>query len=203
MLTSKPFSTISYNTDEFLSDTLNKLVDEHKLDFWCYITHQPEDDETKYHKHLYMIPCGRVDTCALAEILREPDETHPHNPLGIIRCKSSKFTDWYLYALHDIDYLIAKGEMRKFHYRENEFIFSDKDYFLELKHTSDFSPYKAFRRLRDMVSSGVSFEELLYNGFIPIQQIYQYEKAYKKMRYCSVDFTYRGDRVSHDADPVE
>ena len=39
-----------------------------------------------------------------------------------------------------------------------------------------------------MVSSGANFRELFSNGFIPIQQIVQYKKAYNLMKYGNMDF---------------
>lgn len=200
MRTSKPFSTISYNTDVFLTSVLSDLVNDHIIDFWCYMEHQPEEDEKKAHKHLYMVPCGLVDTFFITNKLREPDPTHPQNPLGVIRFVSSRFADWYMYALHDPDYLATKGECRAHHYQRDDMIYSDNDYYLELIHTSDFSKYKMFRKFREMVQSGVSFADLLKNGFIPIQQVRQYEFAYNTLLGRSTSNSlYRGNHSNHEA----
>ena len=62
MKTSKPFSTISYNTADFLSVKLNDLVNRRKIAFWAYVEHLPEEDEKKAHKHLYIVPNGQINT---------------------------------------------------------------------------------------------------------------------------------------------
>lgn len=202
MKTCTPFSTISYNTNVFLVRELDNLINEGKIEFYSFINHIPEEDETKAHKHLYIIPCGLVDTVLIQNKLREldlSDVTKP--PLGVIRFVHSKFADWYLYAIHDIDYLASKCEERKYHYLDKEFYVSDKDYFNELIHMNDFSKYKAFAKFRESVASGVTFAELFKNGFIPVQQIYQYKMAYyllKGKQQPSDERTERAGRAGHE-----
>ena len=55
MKTKQFISTICYSDTEWMVDKLNKLVNSGKLDFWCFIEHQPEEDEKKAHKHLLVI----------------------------------------------------------------------------------------------------------------------------------------------------
>ena len=93
-----------------------------------------------------------------------------------------------MYCLHDKDYLASQCQERKFHYTNNDFVCSNWDYFNELIHTSDLVKYKSFAKFREMVSSGANFRELFSNGFIPIQQIVQYKKAYNLMKYGNMDF---------------
>lgn len=184
-----PMSTISYNTEQFLIRELNKLIDERVIEFYAFIYHFPEADEKKGHRHLYIIPSTLVDSFTLNVRLSQVDVDNPDKPpLGCINWKHSKFGDWYLYALHDKDYLATMCEERKFHYSKDEFVVSDWDYFNELIHTSDLVKYKSFAKFREMVSSGVNFRELFSNGFIPVQQIVQYKKAYNLMKYGNMDF---------------
>ena len=78
MKTSKPFSTISYNSADFLTVKLNDLVNRRKLAFWAYVEHLPEEDEKKAHKHLYIVPNGQINTDeVLLDILVEYDPAHP------------------------------------------------------------------------------------------------------------------------------
>lgn len=180
MRASTPISNISYNTDEFLVKVLNDLIFEHSIEFWAYINHYAESDETKDHKHIYIIPSGLIDTFSLQDRFRELDLLNPNKPpLTVKVFRRSVFAEWYLYALHDEDYLAKKGiELRRFHYHKEEIIVSDNDYFIELIHTSDFTKYKNVSKIRDIVRSGVSFRDLVKNGHIPIQQINQWEKFY-------------------------
>ena len=97
MITRSNISTISYNTDDFLTFKLNDMIKNHCIEFWAFINHIPEEDERKEHKHLFIIPSGTVDTFALSDILEEIDFTNPTMPpLGTIFWKHSKFVDWYL-----------------------------------------------------------------------------------------------------------
>ena len=186
-----PISTISYNTEQFLIKELNKMIDERIIDFYAFIYHLPEDDlgEKKGHRHLYVVPATIVDTFSINERLQQIDIQNPDKPpLCCMPWKHSKFGDWYMYCLHDKDYLASQCQERKFHYSNNDFVCSNWDYFNELIHTSDLVKYKSFAKFREMVSSGANFRELFSNGFIPIQQIVQYKKAYNLMKYGNMDF---------------
>lgn len=186
MRTSTPVSTISYNTDEFLTNMLNTLMHERIIEFWIYINHIPESDEKgKYHKHLYFIPSGLIDTFVLSQRFEEFDLLNPDKPpLACKVFRHSSFVDWYLYALHDKDYLAKKCNREvNYTYTEDDFVMSDELYFCELKHQSDFSKYKNVNKFRSAINSGLSFRELAKNGFVPIQQINQWEKFFNLMRY--------------------
>ena len=200
MITRKAISTISYNSDSFLNAKLHDLIRQRYIDFYVYITHLPEDDELKEHKHLYIEPAKTIDTFWLQEQLREPDLANPDMPpLGIIKCVPSKFADWYMYALHDVDYLASKMETRKYHYETEELISSDVDTLREFIHTSDMSIWLKFRKFRDMVFAGVTFRELVKNGFVPIQQIKQYEYAYNIFTNRVVpNSTFRAGGTKHE-----
>lgn len=195
MRTSKPFSTISYNTEDFLNLRLSDLIQRRQIDFFAWVQHYPEEDETKEHKHFYIVPNGRVDTDQILDFLLEHDPKHPDKPFKCIRPHSSKFADWYLYALHDVTYLASKGQARKYHYVIDDVHTSDSDYLLEEVHTIDFAKLNRFAALRDAALQGVPFEELLIGGSIPIQQTYAYKQAYDLMANCRTD---RAGREGHE-----
>lgn len=200
MKTSKPFSTISYNTADFLYQKLSELVSRRQIDFFAWVLHYPEEDEAKEHKHLYIVPNGRIDTDQVLDYLLELDPKKPDKPLKCIRVKPSKFPDWYLYALHDTAYLASKGQARKYHYTLSDVVTGDKDYLLEEIHTIDFAKLNRFASLRDAALSGQRFEELLMSGAIPIQQTYAYRQAYDLMANYRTD---RNGRESHQKiDPI-
>ena len=196
MKTSKPFATISYNTDDFLTIHLDNLVQDGFIAFWSFIEHLPEEDETKKHKHLYLVPNGRVDTEQIRNYLTEIDPSMPlEKPLKCLPCKSSKFADWYLYGLHDVRYLASKGQSRKYHYTQQEFIVSDNDFFVEEVHTIDMSKLNRLDALVNAVDNNVPFELLVRNGVVPLQQYVGYERAY---RLLSGYNTYRNNSIGHD-----
>ena len=198
MRTAKPFSTISYNTKEFLAEKLNELILKREIEFWAYMEHLPEDDETKKHKHLYIIPAKQYDTFVFVEQLQEPDKSNLCNkPLGCINCKSSKFDDWYLYALHDIAYLASKGQTRKYHYKHEEFVVSDSDFFNEQRHCIDYSKLNRMSTLISAVDTGKSFYELVNSGLIPVQLINQYEKVFNILSFMK-NQTERNGKDGHE-----
>lgn len=194
MKTSKPFSTISYNSADFLTVKLNDLVNRRKLAFWAYVEHLPEEDEKKAHKHLYIVPNGQINTDeVLLDILVEYDTAHPEKPLGCVGVKSSKFYDWYMYSIHDVDYLSSKGQSRKYHYRREEVACSDTDYLNEEIHQMDMSKLSKVKALNEAVRNGVPFEELLMRGQIPVQQVYAFQKTYGMLQ----TYTFRNGRDTH------
>ena len=202
MKTSKPFSTISYNSREFLEVKLGELISRRKIAFYAFIHHFPEEDEKKAHKHLYIVPNGQTNTDEVMEYLLEIDPQKPDMLLGCIAPRSSKWVDWYLYTLHDKDYLASKGQARKYHYTKDDYIVSDSDYFNEEIHSMDLSHLSKVKSLRSAVESGVPFEELLMRGQIPIQQVYAYRQAFDMISSYS-ERTNRNGRETHQKNDIE
>ncbi len=198
MKTSKPFATISYNTAPFLQRKLDDLIYTRKIEFYTFVHHFKEEDELKEHKHLYIVPNGQIDTDSVVNYLLEPDTENPLNkPLGCIRCKPSKFADWYLYGIHDIDYLASKGQARKYHYAIEDLITSDKDYLLEEVHTIDYSSLNRSKALKQAVEDGIDFSDLVAQGLIPIQQVYAYQQTYNILVQNRFNKLERNNRETH------
>ena len=194
MRTSKPFSTISYNSEKFLKVKLDELIKNRVLDFWVFIDHAAEEDEKKSHKHLYMIPNGILQTDVLKEFLAEPDPNDPEHPLNCTIFSSSKFDDWYMYGMHDKAYLSSKGQSRKYHYVKDQFVSSSDEHFSELVRCVDRSKYIGLERVVDAVENGVPFFEMVRLGQVPIQLINQYQYAYEMLMKASVN---RAGRETH------
>ena len=128
MQTQVKLSNISYNTDEFLTHTLNEMKKGGQISYWCYINHIPDNEVTKNHKHLIIFPDKQLDTIELDTIFQEEDPTH-EKPLDCkLWTKTTSLYDWYLYVIHDPTYLKIKyAEDIKIHYKESDFISSDAD----------------------------------------------------------------------------
>lgn len=175
---------------------LNDLVNRRKIAFYGFIEHLPEEDEKKVHKHLYIVPNGQINTDEILDYLLEFDPKNPTKPLGCIPFHSSKFTDWYLYSIHDKDYLASKGQSRKYSYTKEEVIVSDSDFFNEEIHRMDLSKLSKVKALRSAVEGGVPFEQLLMTGQIPVQQVYAFKQTYD-MISDYLERTSRNGRESH------
>ena len=197
MKTSRPFSTISYNTRDFLRSKLEELYSRNILSFYAFIHHEPEEDEKKDHIHLFLVPNGTQNTDTIRDYFKEYDPTNPLKPRGCLPCNSSKFGDWYLYSLHNPDYLAAKGQAREFIYTESEMEVSDDLYFGELKGQVDFSPLRRLAAVRSAAENGTPFSDLVRSGFIPVPLINQYEKTYN---ICVSSYVFRNGRRGHEED---
>lgn len=196
MRTSKPFSMISYNTNDFLRIKLNELTEAGLIQFWAFIEHLPEADEKKPHKHLYIIPAKLIDTQKIEKALQEIDLTDlAAKPLGAIFPRSSKFDDWYLYSLHDTKYLAYKGQKRQYHYNDNAFVVSCQDTFTELKNLIDYTEINRLNSIIEKAENGESLADIIKTCNIPLQLIGQVKQLYNIIT-SSIDL-YRNDRVTH------
>ena len=106
MATQKPISTISYNTEDFLKEKLDLWVHNHIIQTYMYICHKGEDGD-KDHIHLRIEPNKKLDPMDLMEELRE-FKIGEKKPLGCRPFRPSTEEDWFLYAVHDKDYLKLK-----------------------------------------------------------------------------------------------
>ena len=148
MKTSKPISTISYNTTPFLIHTLDMLKYLKIISYYEFICHLPDKEDKKKHTHLYIEPNKVIDTEVFSNYFVEYTflkcfkfnktfkpfhkkyflnftnlkskyrYSSKLKPLKCIHFQSSKFGDWYWYALHDKDYLKAKMLTRNTFYTD-------------------------------------------------------------------------------------
>lgn len=180
MKTSKPFSTISYNTKDFLKGKLDEMFNRNVIAFYAFISHYAEADEKKHHIHLIVFPNGQYQTDALKDYLAEPDLTNLcSKPLGIMPCQSSKWADWYLYAIHDTAYLATKGQTRQHHYTEDDIICPNRDYLHEIVTTIDRSKYAKTQEFVNKAMQGVPFLEMVLQGQVPAPQFNQWKSLYE------------------------
>ena len=174
MRTSKPISTISYNTEYFLANKLYELKRHGIIDYAMWIKHQPDTDDTKEHFHVYIEPSKMVQTNDLVTLFTEIDLTDPDKkPLGVITFRSSKCTDWLLYGLHDEEYLTDKGLSRNLHYQVSD-IRSTCEYTLNdiVANAYDQLKNKLEKRLIDAIFvKKMNWNEIVLSGMIPIQKI--------------------------------
>ena len=110
-------------------------------------------------------------------------------PIKCMPFRCSKFGDWYLYASHNERYLASKGEVKKFHYKDEDFLCSDYFMFGELQRQINWQKLNGMERFIDMIESGMSFNAILRTGLVPIQLIAQYEKFYDRYAFASRGLT--------------
>lgn len=204
MRTSKPFSTISYNTTDFLKLQLDNLVNTNKIDFYAFVYHYAEEDEEgKNHIHLYIEPGRLTDTNQFLQYFEEIDLKNPSKPLGCITCKSSKFGDWCLYAMHNKAYLASKGQARKYTYSLDSFVSSSKAYLNELYHTIDLSKINRIESIIQQAQDKKPFRDLVSRGIVPLQFIVQARNVYDMYLEPLITSTIRNGRDNHNPTEVE
>lgn len=173
MATQKPISTISYNSEAFLVEKLQNLYDAHIIQAWQFITHKGEDGD-KDHIHLRIEPNKRIDPMELTEMFKEY-EKGKDKPLGVRPWRQSKEEDWFLYAVHDSDYLSLKygggerGEKLPYDWKD---INISPDYDLE----TAWIRAKAAQK-----HSTVNIASQIQNGQNPVDLVFQGENPYTVM----------------------
>lgn len=175
MRTSKPISTISYNSVEFLRMQLNQLIQSHRISDYMFIQHQAEKDEAKDHIHLWIKPNTLLDTMDLQKHFTELVPENPKKPLKCIDFRASQVDDWILYNQHYEPYLASKGESREFHYLKSDFCFHDEDTFEDLyNHAFKGSEWaKRYQLLQALKDSSITPVELIMNGTVPLNMASQ------------------------------
>lgn len=203
MNTRTPISTISWNTPQFLIDTLERLTKNHILSEWYFIHHLPEDDESqkREHFHVFMVPSKQIQTDNIRDMFIELDPQKPDKPRKVGQIRNSKFGDWAMYALHDRLYLAYKGIARRYEYKYSDFVSSDYDILFErfssINLADELGPFYAMAEAKKI---GLTFQEFFNHGSVPIQLVRQYEMAWEMI---DLKKTYRGDRENHDADLID
>lgn len=202
MKTRLPISTISFNTESFLKGKLRELQRNHFIDFWAYVKHVPEKDESKEHFHVWIYPNITVNTGELEEEFKEID---PHNskpkrcmPFRQSQSKnklSGGIDDWILYSIHDIAYLASKGQSREFHYQFSDVVSSDPDALAEYCRNIDYRAISEYQQMEMYQNSGLKLSEFLYERQPPIQQVGAFRIAWKALEDGKV---VRNHGVRHD-----
>ena len=199
MRTSKPITTISYNSEAFLVSRLSELVRNHKVSDWIFIKHTAEQDEKKDHIHLWIKPNTLLDTMDLQNFLKEFDVYDPtKKPLGCIDFRLSQVDDFILYSQHFGPYLASKGESREFCYTRDDFRFCDEDTFDDIyQHAFKGSDWaKRNQILQALNENTMSPTDLILNGTLPLNYASQLNAfMYLKTHYGSLD---RGDHENHE-----
>ena len=177
MRTRSIISTISYNTPEFLSVKLEDLRRAKVVSEWYFIEHQPEADEKKVHIHLLVVPSKQLQTDDLGECFIQPDPPNP--PRKCLWWEVTKdFQDWYLYSIHDPEYLISKAQSREWVYSIEQVVAHDRDYLEERVSKIDRSNLTPISIVKKYVNAGLDFSDLLASGSVPITQSYAYKLAF-------------------------
>lgn len=167
-------SAISYNSIAYLKYRLDELYNNHRIEFYYFIKHLPEEDEKKSHIHLLLKVNGRIDTMELQEYLKEPD-LKSDKPLLTVGFRKMHDNDdirngKMLYDIHDPKYLRMIGEERKYHYNWSDLKTScqeELDYYIEICRY----PKSTAVEIDEAFERGESVYNLVRTGKVPLTQI--------------------------------
>lgn len=187
--TTKPISSISWNSMQYLVDRLEELRKAHLIAFWVLIQHHAEDDEKKDHIHFYVEPNRSIDTEVLRDNFIEllPDS----KPLGVNKFQKSNFQNWLWYCLHDQAYLLTKGETRKYSYSIEDLISSDDEDLSQMIEENP-RPESEYSKVNELIDQGLSDEAIAQSMNVPIFRMVFFCQAVEKLRWLGG--TYRADR---------
>lgn len=205
MLTSKPFSTISYNSENFLKSKLKELEDNHFIDEWYFIYHKGETDfftqeKEKNHYHVYISPCKRMDTDSLREQFKELD---PNNaiPLGVMPFRNSKRNDWIMYVIHDEWYLRSKGLTKEYTYSWKLIKACDDEMLKRAVKEASATAYKELRKRETVSEMGVV--GAFNSGILKVNEVLGYiaverqalESVHRKLATMEIYENFHSDNV--------
>lgn len=170
MRTSKPISTISYNSDTFLKNKIEEWKNSGFIEFGMWIRHQPDEDNKKSHCHVYLQPAKLIQTMDLENDSIELDPQNIDKPFKMISFRVSKESDWLLYAIHDKIYLNEKGLQRNVFYSFDDVQSTCDDTLNDIiSRLSDERKGKIEYRILDMIDRGLTFSQIVRSGLIPIR----------------------------------
>lgn len=178
--TSKPISTISYNSKQHIEDVLSKSKKLDIIRFYAFIRHEGEKGG-KPHFHVYIEPCDTLDTAKLTSDLKEIDTSDPlGKPLGAMPFQKSNFQDWYLYSRHDVEYLAYKGEKKEVvEYSNDNFFTSDTSEFTERVQAIDRTFMQSpIRKIENCMAQGMTMFQAMDTLRIPFGAMYAFQRTW-------------------------
>lgn len=201
MRTRKPISNVGYLSDDYLIAKLDEAISENKISFWCFIRHFGDEDLKKDHVHVYVIPTGTLDTVSFSSKFVEIDPGNPL-PLRMLQWQPSKFDDWWLYILHDPDYLEMKRMKRNYRYSQDLVHCSDMEQLEYMISMIDYGNIFSLNKIINAAQGQMSIAQAIKEGIIPQGQLNRYVNIFKAIKYDSrimtdderLNYKYKGDK---------
>ena len=172
MITQKPISGVAFLP---IGDLLDRLATAKNIDYWFAIEHLPEGDEGhKLHCHFFLVPDGRVDTKTLRRHIGE----------HCLPLRSSKESDWILYALHDPEYLVSHclTKERNYSLADIQTNLKNSQVALQAIYSQSkegiVSAYSRITMVKKMAAKGLDWSTVLSSGIIPPQQFPFYKELF-------------------------
>ncbi len=188
MRTRKPISNVGYLNDDYLIAKLDEAIKDGKISFWCFIRHFGDEDLKKDHVHVYVIPTGTIDTVSFSSNFIEFEPGNPL-PLRLLQWQPSKWDDWWLYILHDPDYLEMKHMKRNFVYSPTCVHCSDFEQMEYMISMIDYGNIFSLNKIISAAQCQMSIAQAIKEGIIPPGQLNRYVNIFKAIKYDSRSMT--------------
>lgn len=199
----KPLSSISYNTRPFLLEKLKQLEKNGVIDFWCFILHHGEklDDGSveKDHFHVFIVPGEAIDKRQLRQEFIQFYKREKL-PRGFMPMMTSKWEDWYLYGLHDKEYLDSKGQKRDYHYTDKDMTRSDDTFYWDMVHRIDRTKINPLGAVIKAAQSGMAFEEFVTQCPLSLLQVRSAQFVFEQVQGKGTTLKNAGRR---DHEPID
>lgn len=117
-------------------------------------------------------------------------------PLKTLVWKKSDFTNWLWYSLHDINYLLSKGESRKYQYSVTDIVANDEDE-LSQRIIESPKPYSDLQKIDKYLNEGLDDMQILRMLNVPLFRFQYTARAIEMLRR---ERTYRGYYDNHEDD---
>lgn len=93
-------------------------------------------------------------------------------PLGFMPIRNNtKWDDWYLYDIHDKEYLFSKGQSREYHYDDKDMVRSDDTYYWDSVSRIDRTRINPLGEVIRAAQSGISFADFVTNHPLSLLQV--------------------------------
>lgn len=197
MASKLPLSVISYNSIPFAKAKLDEMRDVGYIMDYYIFPHLADTDDKKDHRHILVIPNGRIDWSDFRKRMQEFDPSNPLKPLGVSTFEvCNSIDDWVLYVLHDEAYLEWKKSPRNIvNYPKELMICSDEDsyehYYYHAYNESEFARHNT--KLQLLQDPKVRLTSLVSSGYYSINQIRNLD-FYRKSYLCE-EFAEKAERV--------
>lgn len=194
--TTNPLGFISYNTETFLQNKLNELLNNDCISFWSYIKHKGELNNEilkreKEHYHVRIVPKQSIKINSLKDEFKEFVNINTE-PLGIYigieNQNDSIFGFWYLYAIHDKKFLNSRGMKKEFiDYNPNDIITSNQQTLLYLISNIDYNTIYHDYNMKLYAKDGKRFSDLLDENLLQPSDYNIYNNLLKAYHNKSID----------------
>ena len=143
-----------------------------------------------------------IQTTDVRAAFKEIDPANP-KPLGCLLVEKSNFDNWYLYALHDADYLASKGQSRCYAYEPEQVVTSDADDLHSKVARIDVGSITPYIRMAQYQRDGKDFRAYVLGEQVGVRDIAAYQRAWQMLMSAGTERNGRPGHANRYEEPKE